>query len=55
MSWEQLLAISKEAAVLRQQEETRTPVECPIDGIPLERGPNGVLHCRFDGWTSTGQ
>jgi hypothetical protein len=52
MSWEQLLDIGREAAALRQADESGPPVACPNDGEPLERGPNGVLHCSFDGWTS---
>tara|TARA_Y100000310_G_scaffold345852_1_gene471408 strand:+ start:13339 stop:13530 length:192 start_codon:yes stop_codon:yes gene_type:complete len=26
--------------------------DCPIDGTPLEKRDDGVLHCPFDGWTS---
>lgn len=51
MSWEQLLDIQREAAAYAETERSQPPTACPNDGIPLEQGPNGVLHCRFDGWT----
>lgn len=51
MSWEQLLDIAREARQLAEAEQSQPPEACPNDGEPLQRGPNGVLHCRFDGWT----
>ncbi|GHH57737.1 hypothetical protein [Lentzea cavernae] len=51
MSWEQLGEIAREAAKLADTERSQPPQACPNDGEPLERGKNGVLHCRFDGWT----
>lgn len=51
MSWEQLLDIVREASKLAEAEQSQPPQACPNDGEPLQRGPNGVLHCRFDGWT----
>ena len=51
MSWEQLLDIAREAALERERASSEPPVACPNDGEPLEKGPGGVLHCRFDGWT----
>lgn len=54
MSWEQMLEILD---VQRQDEEdflTRPPIACPNDGWPLEQGPNGELHCKFDGWVYSG-
>lgn len=48
MGFEDLLAIRK----LQRQyaEEELSPVACPNDGTPLDE-VNGILHCRFDGWT----
>lgn len=54
-SWYGLLAILQDAAQQVQWERTRRPVACPNDGEPLELGPNGVLHCRWDGWTDGGR
>lgn len=51
MSWEQLLAISDEAAAIAAEEAARPPVACPNDGEPLSSAPGGVLHCPFDGYT----
>ena len=50
MSWEQLLSIAREAADELRAERTRPPIACPNDGEPLVSGPNGTLHCRFDGY-----
>jgi hypothetical protein len=51
VSWYSLLAIYQEAADIRRELETRPPLACPNDGEPLESGPDGSLHCKFDGWT----
>jgi len=51
MSWEELLDIGREARQYAEAEQSQPPQACPNDGEPLERGPNGILHCRFDGWT----
>lgn len=53
MSWDQLAAIYREQREEEQRETRKPPVACPKDGIPLETGPRGELHCRFCGWTST--
>jgi hypothetical protein len=50
MSWEQLAAIAREAALEAEAERSAPPEACPNDGTPLEPGPNGELFCRFDGW-----
>lgn len=52
MSWEQLQDIVREATQ-RTASEGINPVACPNDGEPLKRGRNGVLHCPYDGWTSS--
>lgn len=51
MSWNQLLDIAQEARQYRDEELAAGPVACPNDGEPLEE-VDGVLHCKFDGWTS---
>ena len=48
--WYTLLAISQEARDLAQDEAARRPTACPNCGEPLQAGPGGVLHCRFDGY-----
>lgn len=50
MAWEQLIDIYREAADERRAHLGAPPQACPNDGEPLEQGPSGVLHCRFDGW-----
>lgn len=50
MSWEQYLAIMNQARREAEQEAMLPPAACPNDGEPLETGPQGELHCRFDGW-----
>lgn len=54
MSWQQLADILAEAAAEQEAERSAPPVACPNDGEPLETGPRGELHCRFDGWTWDG-
>lgn len=54
MSWEQILAIGREAAQEAAQERARPPIACPECGEPLTSGPDGVLFCKFDGWTDRG-
>jgi hypothetical protein len=51
VSWEQLGDIAREARKLADAERSQQPQACPNDGEPLQKGPNGVLHCTFDGWT----
>lgn len=51
----QLLALFKAAV-----EEARTalsgpPTACPECGKPLSGGPNGELHCTFEGWVWDGK
>lgn len=50
MAWEELGAIYATAAAEQDAVDSTPPVACPNDGEPLEEGPNGDLHCRFDGW-----
>lgn len=54
MAWEELLSIYKEAEGQWQAERAAPPVACPQDGEPLDQGPDGVLHCQWDGWTYRG-
>lgn len=51
MSWEQLAAILQEGEQIRREDAAADPVACPNDGEPLQPGPDGRLHCKFDGWT----
>lgn len=54
MSWYSLGDIYRAAEDERQQLDEQPPTACPNDGQPLEEGPRGELHCRFDGWTWSG-
>lgn len=54
MSWEQLSSILAEARDQAEREQVAPPVDCPVCATPLESGPDGDLHCRWDGWTSSG-
>lgn len=54
MSWDQLLSIIRQAREEVATAQTEPPTACPNDGEPLTRGPNGELHCRFDGWVWDG-
>jgi hypothetical protein len=50
MGWQQLADIYRTAADEYAEQRVEPPTACPNDGQPLEPGPGGVLHCRFDGW-----
>lgn len=54
MSWEELLAIGREAADEQRAELSAPPQACPNDGEPLRSGPDGTLFCPFDGWVWDG-
>ena len=51
MSWDQLIAIRKEARQLRRADEDRPLVECPIDGTPLQFR-NGIGDCPMGNFTT---
>lgn len=53
-SWHTLSSILAENREWRLAEASEPPEACPNDGEPLTEGPNGVLHCRHDGWTWRG-
>lgn len=53
MAYEELLAIFRRQAEARQEWLDAPPVACPIDGSPLDIGPNGELHCPMGNWTWT--
>jgi hypothetical protein len=55
MAWEQLSSIYREAADELRAELDTAPLACPNDGEPLEQGPNGRLHCKFDGFVWSGR
>jgi hypothetical protein len=50
--WYGLLNITREAQQLAEDERSREPTACPIDGEPLERGSDGTLHCRWGNFTA---
>lgn len=52
MSWEQLKDIYHKNVTNRQDELNKKPVECPIDGAPLNENAQGVLDCPMGNWTS---
>lgn len=52
MSYEALLAIYTEAAERAAEHRSAEPTQCPNDGTVLTKNNEGVLHCRFDGWTN---
>lgn len=43
--FEELLAIRRENRRLEEEAARRPPVECPIDGTPLDVRPDGVRNC----------
>jgi hypothetical protein len=57
MGYEGLLALLRSCADEYQQgrdDERDNPTACPNDGEPLRDGPDGFLHCPFDGWRPAG-
>ena len=54
MAWEQLRAILDLNKADRQAEEAQPPSACPIDGYPLEVGPEGVRNCPLGNYTWRG-
>jgi hypothetical protein len=50
-SWWSLKAVTDERRAYAEYYAAADPVACPHCGEPLEAGPGGELHCRFDGWT----
>lgn len=48
--WYGLLALEQEMRDTIAEERSREPVACPLCGEPLQSGPRGELHCRFDGF-----
>lgn len=47
--WYGLLAIEQEYRDSIAEQRSRPLVACPECGDPLETGPRGELHCRWDG------
>lgn len=50
MAWEQLLGMIQEARDIDAQEASEAPVVCPNDYTTLVSGPDGTLHCPWDGF-----
>lgn len=53
-SWYGLLGILDEIRQNHAEQVAAPPVACPLCGEPLEAA-RGVLHCRFEGWTTADQ
>jgi hypothetical protein len=53
VSADQLLSILRYGADLEAQDAELRLQSCPNDGTPYETGPDGELHCRFDGYRPT--
>jgi hypothetical protein len=51
----QLLALIKAAVEEVQAALSGPPTACPLCGKPLTGGPNGELHCTFEGWMWDGK
>jgi hypothetical protein len=51
VGWQQLADIYREAAATYAAEQNERPTACPNDGEPLIEDLDGVLRCRFDGWS----
>jgi len=49
-----LIGIYKEAQDLQQEFDSQPPLCCPNDAQPLDKGPNGILFCKWDGWVYEG-
>ncbi len=54
MSWEELRSIRAAQALADEEFLSTPPTHCPNDGTTLQTGPNGELHCVFDGWIWSG-
>lgn len=53
-SWWGLKAAQAENREYARQQRTQEPLSCPNDGEPLQRGTDGKLRCRYDGWMPRG-
>lgn len=49
MSWDQLKAMIQEGFDIDQKDRTTAPTSCPSCYTALGAGPNGTLHCPWDG------
>lgn len=47
---EELLDTYRLAADIARDEQVTPPQSCPYDGTVLQVGPQGELHCPFDGY-----
>jgi hypothetical protein len=48
--WYDLLNILGSVRAFADAEQSRPRIACPQCGEPLEQGPYGERHCRYDGW-----
>jgi hypothetical protein len=51
LTWNSLAVVNSEARLLAGQ--SRLGTQCPNDGVRLQAGREGLLHCPFDGWVGT--
>ena len=51
MAWETLASIRDQNRQEAAAERSRPPVACPIDGTPLDYGPDGVRNCPMGNFT----
>lgn len=54
MAYEDLLSIYRENLNDSARYEYEEPTECPNDGTTLVKREDGILFCRFDGWSWNG-
>jgi uncharacterized C2H2 Zn-finger protein len=45
MSYEQLIAITQEAKLMRREDKERELVDCPLCGAILDENKDGVKNC----------
>jgi hypothetical protein len=55
MSWDQYRDIRDNAVQEAEALASQEPTNCPNDGTTLDGGPDGELHCPFDGWIWQGE
>jgi len=54
MSWNELKAFLDENRILKQEEQEKKVVACPICGhAPLDENEQGVLNCPIGDWRSS--
>lgn len=49
MAWDQLVGFISEAEDIERTDRSTAPTSCPVDYTALREGPDGKLHCPWDG------